>query len=196
MGDASTTAEPQTFLDALDLVSSRTIRCGNFFMLVPFLDMANHASQDQGGDYYVLEKSADGKGTDHIALKAGERGVTAGSEVCLDYGERSNEEWLIHYGFLPDRNTAESVLLPTSKRSITWAEVSTAGEEVKNECRKVLESASTALSDDIGSLRQTEEMDVRDFHLEMALQYRIARKRLLTAVGGVRTASAFGSVCF
>ncbi|KAL3922785.1 MAG: hypothetical protein SGILL_002016 [Bacillariaceae sp.] len=193
---ATTPVEPHAFLDTLDLVSSRTIRCGNKFMLVPFLDMANHASRDQGGGYYELDMSSNGDVADHIVLKAGDRGVAQGNEICLDYGSRRNEEWLIHYGFLPDRNTAESVVLPDSKRTITWSDVNASDEELQKECRNVLEGFDTSLADDIASLRQIETMAERDWDLEMSLQYRIARKTLLTAVGGVRTASAFSSAFY
>jgi hypothetical protein len=197
MVSVTTTVEPQLFLDALDLVSSRTIRCGNKFMLVPFLDMANHASQDQGGGYYELEENPNGDVADHIVLRAGERGVAAGCEVCLDYGNRRNEEWLIYYGFLPERNLAEVVVLPDSNcTTITWSDVNTADEKLREECRKYLQASDTTLSDDVASLQQIKGMNDRDWKVEMALQYRIARKTLLTAVGGVKTASAFSSAFF
>merc|ERR1712127_55611 len=80
--------DQQRFLDAIDLVSSRTIRCGSKFMLVPFLDMANYASRDQGGGFYTLAKGDDDD--EFIELKIGDRGVKAGEEVFLDYGDRTN----------------------------------------------------------------------------------------------------------
>merc|ERR1712194_443254 len=72
--------DQQRFLDALDLVSSRTNRCGDKFMLVPFLDMANCATRDQGGGYYALARPSQ-EDEEMIELRIGERGVKAGGEV-------------------------------------------------------------------------------------------------------------------
>ncbi len=185
--------DEQRFLDAIDLVSSRTIRCGSKFMLVPFLDMANYASRDQGGGYYKLVKGENDK-DDVIELKIGDRGVKAGGEVFLDYGDRKNEEWLIHYGFLPDRNTAESIVLPVSKRTITWDDVNGHDESLKEECQTLLDHSSSTLSDDIEALNRLEtEEENYDVVLVLALKYRIARKTLLSAVAGAKTSSAFSS---
>jgi hypothetical protein len=184
----------QLFFDALDIVSSRTIRCGSKFMLVPFLDMANHASRDQGGGYYELIKGSNDAG-EEIVLKV-DRNVQKGDEILLDYGSRKNEEWLLYYGFLPDRNTAaETVELP-SKVSVGWSDVNNRrhDQQLKRECKDMLNKAETTLTQDISSLYQLEQLEERDRHLELALKYRIARKTLLNAVAGERTASAFSSV--
>ena len=185
--------DQQRFFDAIDLVSSRTIRCGSKFMLVPFLDMANYASRDQGGGYYKLAKGGNND-DEMIELKIGDRGVKAGGEVFLDYGNRKNEEWLIHYGFLPDRNTAESIILPLSNRTITWDDVKSDDESLKEECQTALDRSLTSVRDDIETLNQL-EMDSKnnDIVLGLALKYRIARKTLLSAVAGAKTSSAFSS---
>jgi len=185
--------DQQRFFDALDLVSSRTIRCGSKFMLVPFLDMANYASRDQGGGYYSLVKGP--RGDDEIELKIGDRGVKTGGEVFLDYGDRSNEEWLIYYGFLPDRNTAESIILPDSPYTITWDDVNGARDEsLKEECKLVLYRSSTTLIDDMQTLNELEaDENDNDITKVLALKYRIARKTLLSAVAGAKTSSAFTS---
>lgn len=181
--------DEQRFLDAIDLVSSRTIRCGSKFMLVPFLDMANHASRNQGGGYFQLCDN-----NEMIELRIGDRGVRAGDEVCLDYGDRTNEEWLIHYGFLPDRNSVESVSLPKSRRKITWDDVNSNEASLKDECQEILDCYSTSLHDDIETLRQLEIDNTHmDITMVLALQYRIARKTLLSAVAGAKTSSAFCS---
>ena len=184
--------DQQRFLDALDLVSSRTIRCGSKYMLVPFLDMANYASRDQGGGYYTLVKGP--QGNEEIELKIGDRGVKAGGEVLLDYGDRKNEEWLMHYGFLPDRNSAESLVLPDSQRTITWDDVNGNDESLKEECSVVLDRSCTTLREDIEILNKLEmDEDNNDVTMELAVKYRIARKTLLSAVAGAKTSSAFSS---
>ncbi|KAG7367317.1 SET methyltransferase domain containing protein [Nitzschia inconspicua] len=192
---SATQKNPQLFMEALDLVSSRTIRCGDKFMLVPFLDMANHASQDQGGGYYQLENSPSLQDVT-IALKAGNRGVQAGNEVFLDYGDRRNEEWLMYYGFLPDRNTAECVTLPESQQRITWSNVHMLDELYRGECRVLLNKGDTTLTDDIRSLKHIEALEERDAHFELALKYRISRKSLLSAAGGTKSSSALFSSFF
>ena len=187
--------DQQRFLDALDLVSSRTIRCGSKFMLVPFLDMANYASRNQGGGYYKLTEGSSGSSDGIIELKIGDRGCRVGDEIFLDYGDRTNEEWLIYYGFLPDRNSAESLVLPVSQRTITWDNVAGEDEGLKEECRAVLDNSSTSLADDIIELKKLESGDRdADVTMVLALKYRIAQKTLLTAVAGVKTSSAFTSV--
>jgi hypothetical protein len=186
--------DQQRFLDALDLVSSRTIRCGSKFMLVPFLDMANYASRDQGGGYYTLAKGPLGEDEEVIELKIGDRGVKAGDEVFLDYGDRTNEEWLIYYGFLPDRNSAEAVVLSASGRTITWDDVNGNDETLKEECRDLLDLSPTTLGQDINTLNTLEEDEENnDVTMVLALKYRIARKTLLSAVAGAKTSSAFSS---
>ena len=169
----------QDFLDALDLVCSRTIRIGDTLMLVPLLDMANHASRQQGGGYYKREGS-------HVCLFVGERGVRSGEEITLDYGNRRNEDWLIHYGFLPDRNDVETVQLPQSKTTVTWKDVGTKDISLQRECLEFLHQAETTLEDDLAKLQSISKSD---FRLGMALNYRISRKILLSAVAGAKAAS-------
>jgi len=188
--------DQQRFLDALDLVSSRTIRCGSKFMLVPFLDMANYASRDQGGGYYSLAKERKGdKEIETIELKIGDRGVKAGGEVFLDYGDRTNDEWLLFYGFLPDRNNAEGLVLPNG-RTITWDDASSEEDEgLKEECGAALDRSSTTLRDDMETLNDLEINEENiDVTMILALKYRIARKTLLSVGAGAKTSSAFSSV--
>jgi hypothetical protein len=169
----------QAFLDALDLVCSRTIRTGQDLMLVPLLDMANHASRPQGGGYYKHDDA-----NHSICLFVGERGVRAGSEITLDYGSRRNEEWLLHYGFLPDRNAAETVQLPgETPRVVSWEDVGTADASLQQDCLDYLEQQmETSLEEDFQRLRDGLRID--DIRLDFALNYRVSRKILLSAVAG------------
>jgi hypothetical protein len=186
------TIHRQSFLDALDVVSSRTIRFGSKYMLVPFLDMANHASREQGGGYYELHSERKGGGQrEDIVLKVGRR-VRKGDEIFLDYGSRRNEEWLIYYGFIPERNKVETVELP-GELSVGWDDVNSIDGGLKQMCRDMLENAETTLTQDLTSLNQLEQLEQRDRHLELALRYRIARKTLLSALAGEKPSSAFRS---
>lgn len=177
--------DQQRFLDAIDLVSSRTIRCGSKFMLVPFVDMANHASRNEGGGYFSFCEHSE-----MVELRIGDRGVKAGEEVCLDYGDRTNEEWLMHYGFLPNRNAIESVMLSGGRR-INWENVPSDDFGLQQECQMLLDESSTSLNEDRETLRRLENDG--DITMVLALQYRIARKTLLSAVAGAKASSAFSS---
>lgn len=185
----------ELFLDALDLVSSRTIRCGNKFMLVPYMDLANHASRDEGGGFYQLLECDEGR--EQIVLKAGDRGIPKGNEVFLDYGKRRNEEWLLFYGFLPDRNTlgaSVSVRLANgSVRSIGWGDVGKLDPVAILACQEAIERSETSLSDDILHLKEVEAQS-GDPALELAWRYRVAQKMLLNAAAGTRSSSAFQSI--
>lgn len=173
------------FLDALDLVCSRTTRVGSDLMLVPFLDMANHASQEEGGGYYVRDGS-------DVCLVVGERGVRQGGEVTLDYGQRRNEDWLIHYGFLPDRNTADAMILPSTQQRVSWDDVGTASDSLRQECSDYLDTTRTSLAEDLAALQDSK----LDYRMELALEYRVSRKMLLSAVAGEKTATLATSAFF
>mmetsp|Transcript_23106 Transcript_23106/g.25934 ORF Transcript_23106/g.25934 Transcript_23106/m.25934 type:complete len:345 (+) Transcript_23106:53-1087(+) len=167
----------QSFLDALDLVCSRTIRCGKDMMLVPLVDMANHASRQEGGGYYKRNKEEE-----TVSLIVGERGILEGEEVTLDYGDRTNEDWLLYYGFLPYRNDAEIVKLPSSKRIVSWLDVQTKDLTLKQECLEFLQKSKTTLEEDLNESRRDGHSTSDDYRYKMALQYRISRKILLSAV--------------
>ena len=205
----------QKFLDCLDLVCSRTIRTGRHtFQLVPLLDMANHACRKEGGGYYQL--TSDGTA---INLYVGERRLKKGDEMTLDYGIRTNEEWMLHYGFLPSRNTEgeQIVLLNKSKRIVvTWDDVGSRSKRhndddettllLRQECYDLLHNKEihpTTLEEDIQLRRQQQQQ--QDYRLQMAINYRISRKILLSAIasggGGVTktdssSRSAFSSFSF
>ena len=178
-------AKEQEFLNTLDLVCSRTIRIKNELMLVPLLDMANHASRNQGGGYFKKLESS-------VCLMAGDRGVRNGEEVTLDYGDRRNEEWLIHYGFLPDRNAAETITLPQSKPVVSWDDVGTLNVELRQQCLEYLNESKSSLEEDLGLLHSP----IDDFRMVTAIKYRVDRKILLSAIAGEKAAnrlSAFSS---
>lgn len=127
------------------------------------------ASTDQGGGYYTLTEGQHGSDNEEmIELKIGDREVKAGGEVFLDYGDRNNEDWMMYYGFLPDRNSAESVVLPVSRCTITWDCVDSGDEDIENEGRILLDRSSTTLRYDIEALNDF-EMDKININVTMAL---------------------------
>jgi hypothetical protein len=72
--------------------------------------MANHADSQSGGG---ARFRVDDAGCICLVVT---RDTPAGCEVLLDYGGRSNEEWLLHYGFIPGgTNEHDSVALPAQQ---------------------------------------------------------------------------------
>lgn len=180
---ADTVGDQRAFLDALDLVCSRTIRIGEELLLVPWLDLANHASCLQGGGYYACDGS-----TGNICLITGARPIRQGDEIRLDYGARPNFHFLLYYGFVPDRNPADSTLLPHSRRTVSWSDLGHVDPSLRKECQTFLARAPTTLAADIAMLNQPSRgLDPR---LRLALQYRLARKTLISAAAGAEAAQA------
>ena len=97
------------YLKYLDLVCSRTLkgRDGSR-QLVPLIDIANHAPAEAGGGHFCVDE-------DDVYLLAGSRGVNPGQAVTLDYGGRSVDDFLLHYGFVPHRCFSDSVIIPMSE---------------------------------------------------------------------------------
>jgi hypothetical protein len=147
--------------------------------------MANHASQEEGGGYYVRDGS-------DVCLVVGARGVRKGGEVTLNYGSRRNEDWLIHYGFLPDRNTVDAMILPSTQQKVSWDDVGTASDSLRQECSDNLDTTKTSLTEDLAALHDSK----LDYRMEIALKYRVARKMLLSAVAGDKAATPATSAFF
>jgi hypothetical protein len=152
--------EREAYIDALDLVCSRTVRCGDKLVLAPLLDMANHHAT---GCSYVCEE-------DSVALYTTEA-VAEGDEVCLDYGSRPNSEWLLHYGFLPPSNK-EDVQGLGGPYSIGWSDLPLLDADLIVEARECLD----AVQGDVGMLD--------DPRRDVINEYRSQRRRLLQAACG------------
>ncbi|KDD72968.1 hypothetical protein H632_c2681p0, partial [Helicosporidium sp. ATCC 50920] len=67
--------------------------------VVPGLDFANHSAKPNCC-WVVVE--TDGDATVHLVPARGARVPRAEEELTIDYGARSDEEFLFHYGFLQD----------------------------------------------------------------------------------------------
>ena len=148
------------YIDALDLVCSRTVRCGTNLVLAPLLDMANH-----GPDGCSYKCEGDG-----VALYTS-RALAEGDEVCLNYGARPNSEWLLHYGFLPETNE-EDVQGLGGPFSVGWGDLPLLDADLIGEARECLD----AVQGDVGMLD--------DPRRDLINEYRSQRRRLLKAACG------------
>jgi len=131
------------FADAVSVVHSRAYgiagdnendgeTVGYFRALLPLADMMNH-----GGDV-VLDGSEDSEpriaATDNIAWSvlgddgvisfAATRDIDEGEEALMSYGERSNDHFLIYYGFAPENNPHDDVVLFSNfEHAMVWHSV-------------------------------------------------------------------------
>lgn len=131
---------------ALSVVHSRTFGTAGqrggigVRMLVPLIDMLNHAgdtlpnstqdppmSSSSGSNSQAV--AADNVrwdivtkiGGDHIMVLTATRDCIAGEEMFLSYGERSNDDFFLYYGFVPQRNYHDNVVLFESiEESLEW----------------------------------------------------------------------------
>ena len=124
-----------------------------------------------------------------------------GAQVCLDYGGRTNDQFLLHYGFVPHRNPSDrvKVLLPGhlspvclctnatradgSQHHISWLDL---GEPLHKNVREagdaLLQSMPTSVEEDLNLLEE------KAGEQALALQYRIGKKQLLRAIAGEQEA--------
>eukprot|EP00466_Bigelowiella_natans_P015466 jgi/Bigna1/145808/aug1.104_g20516 len=95
----------------LDLVASRALRGPRGLrLLVPILDIANHAPEETGGGYFEVDMEEQ-----EVRLRVGGRGAAEGEEVFLDYGGgKSSDDFLMFHGFVPDRCPSDSLVLDIS----------------------------------------------------------------------------------
>mmetsp|Transcript_6341 Transcript_6341/g.26651 ORF Transcript_6341/g.26651 Transcript_6341/m.26651 type:complete len:154 (+) Transcript_6341:3091-3552(+) len=137
--------------------------------------MANHAPRHRGGGYYAVDDAS-------VRLVVGERGVRKGGEICLDYGARPTDDFVVHYGFAPlPTNPADSIRLPRSGRLVSWVRAfNDIPAEDADECAALLAAMPTTLADDLRHLARLGSDDA----LRVALEYRIAKKQLLSAASG------------
>jgi len=135
----------EMFADAVGVVHSRTYgvasaddNAGYFRALLPLADMLNH-----GGDIVTSVTRDETTGelkdmtveaTDNIAWSrldddgtiqfAATRDISEGEEALMSYGERSNDHFLIYYGFAPDNNPHDDcVLFSNLEHAMVWHSV-------------------------------------------------------------------------
>lgn len=131
----------EEFCLALSIVHSRTFsiasrekRDGVVRMLMPLVDMLNHSgdvdinmSNSKAREVNVIATDAcrwdcvPKIGGGSILCVSAVRDVVRGEEITLSYGERSNDDFFVHYGFVPPRNPHDSVSLFNSPvDAILW----------------------------------------------------------------------------
>ena len=127
-------ADVDSFAAAVSVVHSRTYGVasaggeGYFRALLPLADLLNHA-----GDEYdaASSKWPPARAGDNIAWStldddgtiefAATRAVEPGEEATMSYGERSNDHFLMYYGFTPPRNPHDDVVLFSDvEHALSW----------------------------------------------------------------------------
>ena len=183
------------FVDALDVVCSRTVRCGvqpsGKHARCPWLishengtsipTPQNHrnagtdlilaplldmANHDPAGGHYFVRD-------DGIGLAASDAGVAAGEPVTLNYGERNNGDWLCHYGFLPSPNRADATALGGGAR-VSWDMLPLPEDDPRRSAAAAAAAALDAADDAV----------VSEARRPLVVEYRLARRRLLAAASG------------
>ena len=127
----------EAFCDAMTVVHSRTFSIpakdrpsGLARLLMPGVDLLNHSgdvdlNMNDGRKSDIELIATDGCRWDLVAKIGGEyqmvvsavRDIVQGEEVTLSYGERSNDDFFVHYGFVPPRNVHDTVRIHDSPSS-------------------------------------------------------------------------------
>jgi len=163
------------FLHFLDLVCSRTLksRKTGHRHLVPLIDMANHSPEEIGGGHFAFVD-------DEVLLRAGYRGVEKGKEVTMDYGARPLQDFLLHYGFVPDRCPSDCIHIQVNgiEETVSWR---SAVHRIKLQqaATHKLDLFPTTIQEDAHAIPKSENH-------RLALQYRTAKKALLSQISGAR----------
>jgi len=115
----------EAFMWALSVCHSRCFRFeqgGVQHIMVPGVDMANHTWEANAAVRLCVEPSqglqaaaevgeVDAQTRQYFQLCAGEDGIEEGKEVTISYGSWPNDVFLLFFGFCPDANTNDSVVL-------------------------------------------------------------------------------------
>eukprot|EP00521_Asterionellopsis_glacialis_P019396 CAMPEP_0195320330 /NCGR_PEP_ID=MMETSP0708-20121125/6007_1 /TAXON_ID=33640 /ORGANISM="Asterionellopsis glacialis, Strain CCMP134" /LENGTH=241 /DNA_ID=CAMNT_0040386655 /DNA_START=1 /DNA_END=726 /DNA_ORIENTATION=+ len=81
-------------------------------VLLPYLDMANHDSDNANSELHLIDPEKDDA---WFAIRA-TRPIAAGKEITLSYGSgiHSSVEILLKYGFVPSENKIDAIMLERS----------------------------------------------------------------------------------
>ena len=111
--------------------SKKTIR-----VLLPYLDMINHSSDNANCELHLIDPEKDEA---WFAIRA-TRPIKAGKEITISYGTgvESSVELLQNYGFVPDENRIDKLML----------------KKGGDECLESLDDWSTTLEEDEKSLEE------------------------------------------
>mmetsp|Transcript_14698 Transcript_14698/g.28262 ORF Transcript_14698/g.28262 Transcript_14698/m.28262 type:complete len:476 (+) Transcript_14698:156-1583(+) len=121
LSDMGLTADD--YFGALSVCHSRCFRFGEQVqhLMTPGIDMANHSLEPNAAVRYQVEPSQGVEAVLEVSdsveiqrmfqLRAGEEGITAGTEITISYGSWPNDVFFLLFGFCPDHNENDSVVL-------------------------------------------------------------------------------------
>eukprot|EP00892_Ulva_mutabilis_P001471 jgi/Ulvmu1/11324/UM074_0039.1 len=130
--------DKEAFRWACALVHSRTFATAGqdggvgVRVMVPVLDMFNHAGDEVRNLLTSRSRPCDNCRWQAVAPENNHVGewvmqvvattdIMDGDELCFSYGERSNDDFFVHYGFVPLRNPRDEVILFESVESaLDW----------------------------------------------------------------------------
>ena len=169
--------DEQRFNYLYDLVQSRIIGArgdrryaeqGGTLRLVPLIDIAQHSPY--GGEFAFRNG--------RMVLQAA-KPMAKGSECFMDYGARTNDEFALQYGFVPDRNPHDQLTIACGAkgrtRNVRWDQTRDADPELREACASLLSRMPTTLGEDVQILR---EDSGESTERSIALNYRIAKKQV------------------
>ena len=135
----------EAFANAVGVVHSRTYgvasaedNAGYFRALLPLADMLNHGGDivtgltrdEKTGEVTDMTIEATDNvawstlGDDGVIQFAATRDIAEGEEALMSYGERSNDHFLIYYGFAPSNNPHDDVVLFSNfEHAMVWHSV-------------------------------------------------------------------------
>ena len=107
-------------------------------------------------------------------------------------------QFLLQYGFIPDRNTHDAITVPLGLGEqavcVRWESLDSITPEVRAACAVMLEALPTSLTEDLKMLDDLQESGEDSTHGHAtrctALRYRIAKKMLMAACVGQPAATA------
>ncbi|CAD7696604.1 unnamed protein product [Ostreobium quekettii] len=122
---------------AMSIVHSRTFGMAakeggvGCHMLLPLADMLNHAGDRVPGLFRCPYERMDNvewkfqpsqlHPSDWELVVSAIRNIDKGEEVLLSYGERSNDDFFLHYGFVPPHNPHDEVVLfGDLEEAVSW----------------------------------------------------------------------------
>jgi hypothetical protein len=135
-GSSSTKSiDNESFEWAVSVVHSRTFglpcvtgKGVGIRMLVPLIDMLNHGEDQLAGPpgqagivptdnvrWDVVRRF----NNESFMVLSATRDIAQGEELLLSYGERNNDDFFLHYGFIPPRNPHDDVTLFTNLEHAT-----------------------------------------------------------------------------
>lgn len=128
---------------------------GTLRVLAPLVDMLNHESTP-GAANVTWDVYGEKESTDPLELVVScTQKIECGEEVCASYGAKAGDEFVAHYGFLPEDNGAEeAVVFISIEHMMQWLKHQYTGdgyellssrlERAKQELHRAASKAGTA----------------------------------------------------